>query len=160
GGGHRSLVLLVQGSGQHEMGVAGGLGEEEVDGDVDVQPVEHGPYEVAFGQRDDGVAADREQSADLATLDAATDIVGIHARLRQRVGRDPPDPGDMGAGRRIRQLAAAGELVALLAVFAPALTVALAGDRGVAAELAADASRGEHDVDRAEYVLDPMARMF
>ena len=47
----------------------------------------------------------------------------------QVVRVDAPDAGDVRAGGGVVDLAVAGELVGLLAVLAPALAVALAGDR-------------------------------
>ena len=55
---------------------------------------------------------------------------------------------------------ATGKLVAFLSMLAATLSIGLAGDRRVAAVFAADASRGQHDVDRAEHVLHAMAVMF
>ena len=60
----------------------------------------------------------------------------------------------------IAQVACAGQLVALLAVFAAALPVALTGDGGVTAVFAADASRSQHDIDRAHDVLHAVAVVF
>ncbi len=59
----------------------------------------------------------------------------------------------------VAQVAAAGKLVALLAVFAPTLAVALAGDGGVTAVGPADAPRGQHHVDRPQHILHPFAVM-
>ena len=63
----------------------------------------------------------------------------------------------MGAVLRVVDVAAAGQLVALLAVLAAALAVGLAGDGGVAAALAADSARRQHHVDGAKAVLDAVA---
>ena len=66
----------------------------------------------------------------------------------------------MGAMLRVGQIAPAGKLVTLLAMLASALTIGLAGNRGISAAFAANAAGGEHDVDRAEHVLDAVALMF
>ena len=87
-------------------------------------------------------------------------LVGIHSRLRQFVGRDVPDFGDMGPMFRVRQIACAGKLVTLLPMLASSLAIGLARDRRIAAVFAADASGGEHDVDRAQHVLHAVAVMF
>ncbi len=58
---------------------------------------------------------------------------------------------------RVGDVAAAGELIALLAVLASALAVALAGDGGVAAAGPPDAAGGEDHVDRTEDVLYAVA---
>ena len=88
-------------------------------------------------------------------LDLAEHLVAVDARAA--AGRPASTPQTSATWARCSGFArsrAARELVALLAVLAPALAVALAGDGRVAAALAADASRGEHDVDRAQAVLD------
>ena len=41
GAGDDALVLLVQRAGQHDVGVAGRLVQEEVDGDVELELLEH-----------------------------------------------------------------------------------------------------------------------
>ena len=51
GAGHRALVLLVQRAGQDEIGVARRLGEEEVDGDEEVEALERRAREGGVGQR-------------------------------------------------------------------------------------------------------------
>src|SRR5690606_4129676 len=51
-------------------------------------------------------------------------------------------------------------LVTLLPVLTPALSVRLPGDGRVSASFAADPTRREHHVDRAEYVLDAVTVMF
>src|SRR5262249_31143738 len=70
-----------------------------------------------------------------------------------------PDLGDVSAMLWVRDVARAGQLVALLSVFAPALAVALSGDGGVAAVLATYAPRSQHDVDCAEHVLHAVRMM-
>ena len=101
------------------------------------------------GSETSGLKQMLQQALDLAPIDLAEDLVGIDARRGQFVRVDAPDRGDVGAVLGVVDVARAGELVALLAVLAPALAVALAGDRGVAAALAADPARSQHDVDRA-----------
>src|SRR5207253_913841 len=70
-----------------------------------------------------------------------------------------PDADDMGAVLLVLDDAAAGQLVALLAMLAAALTIALPGDRGVAAALTTDAAAGQDHVDRTETVLHAMRVM-
>ena len=110
-------------------------------------------------QRYQRIEADRKQPADFASVDLAEDFVGIDAGLRQFGRIDAPHLGHMGAMLRVGQIAAAGKLVALLAMFAPALAIGLAGNRGIAAAFAANPAGGEHDVDRAQHILDAMAVM-
>ena len=58
GAGDHAFVLLVQRAGQHDVGVPGGLVQEEVDRDVELQLLQHPPDEVVVGQRDQRVEAD------------------------------------------------------------------------------------------------------
>ena len=83
-------------------------------------------------------------------LDLAEHLVAIDAGVRQLLLGDAPDVGDVPAMLGVLDVAAAGELVALLAVLAAALAVALAGDRRVAAARPADPPRRQHDVDRRQ----------
>src|SRR5690606_26391888 len=118
------------------------------------------PYEVVVRQRHHRIEADRQEPFDLPLVDLADDLVGVHARLRQLLGRHPPDLGDVRPILGVDQVAAARQLVALLAVLAATLAVALAGDRRVATVWASDASRGQHDVDRAEHVRHAVRVVF
>ncbi len=145
--------------GKDDVGMPGRLVEEEIDGDVELQFLQHPLDEVAVRQRHLGVEADAEQAADFAAVDLAEDLVGVHAAVRQFRRIDAPHLGDVGAVLRVLDVAAAGQLIALLAVFASALAVALAGDGGVAAALAADAAGRQHHVDGAETVLDAVRVM-
>ena len=139
--------------------MTGRLVEEEIDGDVEIQLVEHTADEVVVRQRHLGVEADTKQAAHFAAIDLAENLVGIDARPGQLVRLDAPDLGDVGAMFRLGDVASAGELIALLTVLASALTVALAGDRRIAAAGPADAPRSENHVDRPEDVLDAVAVM-
>ena len=55
----RPLVLLLQAAGQDDVGVAGGVVQEEVDRDEELQLLERARDELVVGQRDLGVEADR-----------------------------------------------------------------------------------------------------
>ena len=59
----------------------------------------------------------------------------------------------------IADVAPAGQLIAFLAVLATALAVGLSDDRAVAAVGPADAARCQHQIDRAERVLDAVGVM-
>ena len=61
---------------------------------------------------------------------------------------------------RVLDVAGPGELVRLLPVLAPPLAVALTGDRAVALALGAELTRGQHEVDDCESVLDAETLMF
>src|SRR5262249_34034335 len=71
---------------------------------------------------------------------------------------DSPDRRDVLPVLRIADIAPAGQLVALLAMFPSALSVGLTSDRAVAALRLADPPSGQHEIDRAKGVLDA-ARM-
>src|SRR5207253_791793 len=92
-------------------------------------------------------------------INLAKNFIRINAGLRQLFGTNAPDLCDISAMLRVSQIAHAGQLVALLAVLAPALAVGLAGDRAVSASFAAYAARRQHKVDRAEHVLHTMRVM-
>ncbi len=68
----------------------------------------------------------------------------------------PRDAGDEFTMAGVLDVTAARELVAFLAVLAPALAVPLAGDCAVSAAGAADSPRGQDDVDRPQDVDDPV----
>src|SRR5205814_9172974 len=54
---------------------------------------------------------------------------------------------------RILDVASARKLIAFLTMLAPTLAVALAGDHGVSAALATDASGSQHEVHRSHAIL-------
>ena len=56
---HRALVFFLQAAGQHDVGVARGVVEEEVDRDEELELVEAARDERVVGQRDLRVEADR-----------------------------------------------------------------------------------------------------
>ena len=62
--------------------------------------------------------------------------------------------------RQVFNVTIAGKLIALVSVLAPPLPVTLPRDRGVAAVRLADASRGQHQVDAGQHILDALALMF
>ena len=80
--GRRALVLLVQRAGQHDVGVVGGLGQEEVDDGVELEPVERLGGEVGVGRRDGRVEADRQQPLDLPGVDRLDDLLRRDALAR------------------------------------------------------------------------------
>ena len=79
--------------------------------------------------------------------------------LRKLGFGDAPEVRDEFAMFRILDVARARQLIAALAVFASALTVALAGDGSVAAAGLADASGCQHEIDVGETVLDALGVM-
>jgi hypothetical protein len=78
----------------------------------------------------------------------------------QRVGVDAPDAGHMGSGGGVGDHPVPGELVGLLAVFAAALPVALAGQRAESGPLAAGEPQGERQVDEAEDGVGALGLLF
>jgi hypothetical protein len=101
-----------------------------------------------------------KRPSNLATVDFAECLVSIDARGRKVVLRNAPKAGDVGPVLRIVDLAAARQLVALLAMLAPALAIALPRDSGIAAELPADTTGSEDEVDGSEDVLNAVGVMF
>src|SRR5262249_11916869 len=113
--------------------------QEEIYRHVKFQFVEHPRDEVVVRQRDLRVEANREQSFDGAAVDLAKNLVSVHARARHLFFVNAPDFRDVSAMFRIVDVARAWQLIALLAMLTPALSVALTRNRRVAAALAPDA---------------------
>ena len=136
-----ALVLFLERAGQHDIGVEGGLGQEEVDDAEELEPVERLGGEAGLGERHDGVEADREQSLDLARVDRLHDLLGGEAAPRD-VGRIAAPYGrDVLPVLGVLDVACAGKLLGLLAVLAATLAVALAGDHADALSRAARCGR-------------------
>src|SRR5437867_3456301 len=81
------------------------------------------------------------------------DLFGRVALARHLGLSDLPDLGDILAMLRVLDVAIAGELVALVAVFSPALSVPLPGDGPIPAAWTSEASGRQHQVDAGEHVL-------
>src|SRR5262249_9337305 len=158
-GGDRPLVLLLLRPGQHDVRVARGVVQEEVDRDVELETLELGAHEVAVGERHQRVEAHAEQAADLPGGDLAERLVGVDPGVRQRLRVDAPHRRHVGAVLRVLDVAAARKLIALLSVLPAALAVALSRDRRVPAVRPADAPRRQHEVDGAEDVLHAVTRV-
>ena len=148
-----AFILFVKTARQHDVGVAGGVVEEEIDRGVELQLLETPRHEVVVGQRHFRIETDRNQSLDLAGVDLAEHLVGVYAGPRQFRFVDPPDAADVTPVLRVRDVAPARKLIALLAVLAPALAVGLADDGAVAAVGTADTPGRKHQIDRAKRVL-------
>src|SRR4029079_18879272 len=151
--GHRSFVFFLQAARQHDVRVAGGVVQEEIDGDVELEFFERTLDERVVGQRDARVEADREQPLDFPRIDLSEDLVSVDAGTRQVLLLYSPDAGDVPAVLWIADVAPAGQLIAFLPVFASALSVCLAGDRAVAALGFPEATACEHEVYGAERIL-------
>jgi hypothetical protein len=118
---------------QNDVGVLRRFVQKEIDRHIEIEFFEHARDELIVRQRNFRIEAEREQAANFAPVDLAEQFVGIHARPRQFRFGNVPDFRDELPVVRVRNVARAGQLVALLTVFASALTVALTCNRGVAA---------------------------
>ncbi len=159
-GGGRAFVLLVQRARKHDVGMVGGLGQEEVDHGVELELVERLGGEPGVGCRHGGVEADRQQALDLPGVDRLDDLLGGDPLARDLVLGAPPHRRDVGAVLRVGDVPIARELIALVAVLPPALAVALPGDRRHAAAGLAVLAGGEAEVDGGEHVLRALALLF
>src|SRR5262249_12088602 len=65
GGGDRALVLLLLRPGEHDVRIARGVVQEEVDGDVELETLELVAHEGAVPQRDERVEANAGQAAEI-----------------------------------------------------------------------------------------------
>ena len=144
----------MQAPGQHDVCVTSGVVEEKVDCRVELQPFEAAGDESVVRKRDLRIEADRQERLDLTTVDLPEQFVGVDARTGKVGFVDPPDASDVPAMFGIADVAPARKLIALLAVFAAALAVGLADDRAVAALRFANPAGGEHQVDRAQSILN------
>src|SRR5579884_2039190 len=158
--GRSSLVFLMQRTWQDNIGVAGRLAHKEVNHRVVLDTVERLFGEAGVRQGDDRVEADGEQALDLAGVHQLDDLFGGVALARQLRLGDAPNLGDILAMLRVLDVAVAGKLIALVAVLAPALTVALAGNRSIAAAGPPDASSRQHQVNAGEDIFHALRMVF
>src|SRR5262249_42415099 len=121
----RSFVLLVQRTGQDDVGVERRLRQEEVDDRVELQLVERFGGERSVGKRYGRVEADREQALDLAGMDRVHDLLRSETLPGNLVDVATPHRCDVRAMLGIRDVAVARQLFGLVALLAPALSVAL-----------------------------------
>ena len=84
---------------------------------------------------------------------------GRDAGARQRGRVDSPHPGDVGPRSGVGDHPVAGQLVALEAVLAPALPVALTGERSVAGTGAAGQAERDGEVDRRGHAVGALGRL-
>ena len=84
---------------------------------------------------------------------------GRHAGAGKRGGVDAPDRGDVLAGRRVGDHPVPGQLVALEPVLAPALAVALPGQRAVARPEPADEAERDGEVDGRRDAVGALGRL-
>ena len=146
--GQGAFLLGPLGDRQDEVGLGGGLGEEEVADHQEVQAPQAGDHGVGVRRGNRHVGAVHEEAADAVGLSQRLQqLYGGQARAGNERFRDAPHGGHVGAGGGIGDLAVAGELVRFLAVFAAALAVALAGERAVAAACGAGEAQQQGEVD-------------
>ena len=151
-----ALVLLHERAGEHHVGVARGLGEEKIDHAEELQLRERFADEILIGQGHHGVEADRQEPPDLAGVNGLQDLHRRDALAGQLLLLHAPHAGDVLPVLGVLDVAGAGELIALLPLLSPALTVALAGDHRVSTPLAPDPAAGQDEVDRGHAVLDAL----
>src|SRR5690606_23773401 len=88
---------------------------------------------VGVGAGYDGVAADHQQRTNAARLsERGQHLEGGAAGTGQLLRRDAPDRGHVLTGGGVADRAVARQLVGLLSVLAPTLTISLPGDAPVA----------------------------
>src|SRR5690606_7044615 len=76
----RAFVFFLQAARQHDVGVARGVVQEEVDRDEEVELLERAGDELVVGQRHLRVAADRDEAFDPARVVLAEELVRLNAR--------------------------------------------------------------------------------
>src|SRR4029434_254847 len=102
--------------------------EEEINRAVKLQFLQRRAGAVRIRDGNQRIETDANEPFDLAALDGVENLTRGKALFRQVALRQTPELGDELSMLRIVDVAAARKLVAALAVFAPALTVALAGE--------------------------------
>ncbi|ADG73323.1 hypothetical protein Cfla_0406 [Cellulomonas flavigena DSM 20109] len=146
--GDRAVLLGPHRDGQHHVRPGRRLGEEQVGDDEEVERVEPvgDPARVGSGHAD--VRREQQQRPHPAGgAESAQHLGGGHPRPRQARRVDAPHSRDVGAVRAVGELAVPGQLVGLLPVLAPALPVALTGERPVPRTRAPRQPERERQVD-------------
>ncbi len=149
----RSLVLGPRRRREDDVGALGRLGQEEVGLRVELQGLVAAFHRREVRQRHEGVVAQADHPADLATLHLPDHLDERGPRMRQLGLVDPPGLADRRAVLRILEVAHPRQHVRLLAVFTPPLAVPLAGDRPVAGPGAPDLTGRENEVDHRQAVV-------
>ena len=109
-----------------------------------------------LGRETTRVEANRDEPFDLAPVNCLHKFICGEPFSRQFFFVDAPDLADVTPVLGIFDVTVAGKLIALMTMLAPALAVALAGDRGVAAIRLANAAGREHEIDAGNHVLDSL----
>lgn len=130
--GRRARLLGPLRDRQDHVREGGGLREDHVTHGKEVQGLDALLDVRGVRRRHHRVGAHQQQGPDVRA-ERVEQLVGAAPRSGERVRVHAPHLGDMGPCRRVVQLAVAGQLVGLLTVFAPALTVALPGQAAVSA---------------------------
>src|SRR5260370_14054485 len=154
-----AFLFLLHAAGQHHVGMMRCFRKKEIDNAEELQFLQSLAREIRVGQRDQRIEADGEQRLDFAAMDSLHDLDGGIALLSDFVFLNTPDLRDMPAPFRIVDLALTGKLIALLAMFAAALSIALAGDHHAARAFAADVAPAQIHVDHRPYGFDAFGVM-
>ena len=150
------FILFLQRAGQNNVGVARRFGQEEIDASVEFQLLERGACSVRVRNRHEGIKTDREQAANLAGFNGVKNLAGREPGPRNLGFGDAPKLRNEVPVVLVFDVAAAGQLVAPLAVLAAALAVPLPGDGSVSAAGLSDASAGQDKIDVGEAVFDAL----
>src|SRR5205823_4275552 len=90
-----ALVLFLQRTGENDVGVAAGFGEEEIDAGVEIELLERLAGALVIGNRDERVDADGEQALNFSSLYGIQDFDGGQSLARQFALGDVPEIRDV-----------------------------------------------------------------
>ncbi len=149
--GHRPLLLGPLGDRQDDVRGGGGLVDERVADDQQLQRGEALVDVARVGRGDRDVRAEHQERPDAALrAERVEQLVGALPLARQRRGVDAPDARDRRAVVGVFDQPVAGELIGLLAVLTSPLAVPLTGQAAVAAVRLADLAEREHQVGEGD----------
>src|SRR5262245_21943293 len=110
-------------------------------------------------QRNQRIETNRKQRLDFSVMNGVHNLLRRVACAGDVIRTDPPYFRDVRPSCRILDRARAWKLITLLAMFAPALTIALAGDHRTAAALSAEFSRSQCQIDQRQHILNTLGLM-
>ncbi len=147
--GHRAGLLGPLRDRKHHIGGRGRLGQEQVAYREEVQRAQPAPDPAGRRRGHRDVAAHHQQRPRAAGGPERVEQLERRASRPRDPGRvDAPSRRDMLAGGRVVDAAVAGQLICLLAVFAAALPVPLAGQAAVPAARGTRQAQREGKVDQ------------
>ena len=158
--GRDAFLLLLQATGQRIVRVRRRFRKEEVDDAKKLELLHGFAGEVGIRQGHQRVEADGKQPFDFAAVNGVHDFDRGVAGLRQIIRRDPPDSGYVRTRCGIGEASLTGQLVALLSVFATALTIALTGHHNRSGAFAANIAGSQRDGDYRLAILDTFGVVF